>query len=235
MRDLLIKRKGEQKGMGAFSALMANILKYFHDFLGVSWGWSIILLTVLIKIILFPTSLSQARSIEAMKKIQPKMKEIQEKYKKNPEEMQRRTLELYKTHNVNPLGGCLPMLIQIPFLWALFGVLRDPQQFNIDMTSATFLGMNLLDKGYLGLAIISGGSTFLQQKLFSPGGDESSQSTMLYVMPFFLGWLTYSLTAGVGLYWVASTLLGIAQQWILSRFIAQENPGPAGKKRKQPS
>src|SRR5690554_673983 len=179
--------------MGAFSALMANILKYFHDSLGVSWGWSIILLTVLIKIILFPTSLSQARSIEAMKKIQPKMKEIQEKYKKNPEEMQRRTLELYKTHNVNPLGGCLPMLIQIPFLWALFGVLRDPQQFNIDMTNATFLGMNLLDKGYLGLAIISGGSTFLQQKLFSPGGDESSQSTMLYVMPFFLGWLTYSL------------------------------------------
>lgn len=221
--------------MGAFSALMANILQYFHDSLGVSWGWSIILLTVLVKVLLFPTSLSQARSMEGMKKIQPKLKEIQEKYKKNPEEMQRRTMELYKTHNVNPLGGCLPMLIQLPFLWALFGVLRDPQQFNIDMTNATFLGMNLLDSGYLVLAIISGGSTFIQQKLFSPGGAESSQSSMLYVMPLILGMITYSLTAGIGLYWVASTLLGIAQQWVVSRFFTRENPEPTGEKKKQTS
>jgi|SRR5690554_1078564 len=217
--------------MGAFSALMANILQYFYDTLGVGWGGAIILLTVLIKIILFPTSLSQVRSMEGMKKIQPKLKEIQEKYKKNPEELQKRTMELYKTHNVNPLGGCLPMLIQIPFLWALFGVLNNPDQFNIDLTNATFLGMNLLNSGYLALAIISGGSTFIQQKISSPGGAESSQSAMLYVMPVFLGWITYTLKAGVGLYWVASTFLGIVQQWVVTRYFSPDHPEPTEEKK----
>lgn len=209
---------------------MANILRFFYDMLGVGWGWSIVLLTILIKLILFPISIKQLRSMEGMKKIQPLLKKVQEKYKNDPQELQKKTMELYKAHNVNPLGGCLPMLIQIPFLWALFGMLRAPEQFNIDFTTATFFGMNLLREGYIGLGIISGASTFLQQKLAPAGGTDSSQSTMMYIMPVFIGWITYTLKAGVGVYWVASTVLGIVQQWVFNRFfLDKESKEKAGE------
>lgn len=204
---------------------MAEILRFFHDTLGASWGWSIIILTVLVKIVLFPTSLSQLRSMEAMKKIQPLLTEIQEKYKKNPEEQQRRIMEVYKTHNVNPLGGCLPLLIQLPFLWALFGLLRSPERYQIDMVGATFMGMVLTQDKYIVLSLISGLSTFWQQKLSSPAGQEQSQKTFLYIMPVFLGYITYTLKAGLGLYWVASNLLGIVQQWVVTRFFIPRAEG----------
>lgn len=204
---------------------MARILQFFHEVLGVEWGWAIILLTVLIKILLFPTSISQIRSMEGMKKLQPLLKKIQEKYKNDPQELQKKTMELYKAHNVNPFGGCLPMLIQLPFLIGLFRMLNTPEQYGIDMTNAVFLGMNLLNSGYIPLGIISGATTFIQQKMTSPAGTDS-QSAMMYVMPFFIGWLTISLKAGVGLYWVASTFLGIAQQWVINRFILAKEEKP---------
>ena len=102
---------------------MAKILQFFYEVLGLEWGWAIILLTVLVKIVLFPTSISQFRSAEQIKKIQPLLQKIQEKYKNDPQELQKKTLELYRTHNVKPLGGCLPILIQLPFLVGLFRVL----------------------------------------------------------------------------------------------------------------
>src|SRR5690606_12613454 len=101
------------------SSIMAKLLVFFHDNLGVGWGMSIIFLTLLVKVVLFPFSLSQIRSMEGMKKIQPELKKIQEKYKNNPEEQQRKLLELYQKNNVNPLGGCLPLLIQLPILWEI--------------------------------------------------------------------------------------------------------------------
>ncbi|NLZ43732.1 MAG: YidC/Oxa1 family membrane protein insertase [Clostridia bacterium] len=207
------------------SIILARILQFFHEVLGVEWGWAIILLTVLIKILLFPTSISQFRSMEKMKKIQPLYQKLQEKYKNDPQELQKKTMELYKAHNVNPLGGCLPILIQLPFLVGLFTMLNNPDKYGIDMSNAVFLGMNLLQSGYIPLGIVSGVTTFLQQKMTPTAGADSSQSTMMYIMPFFIGWLTITLKAGVGLYWTASTILGIAQQWVINRFIlAKESP-----------
>lgn len=120
--------------------VMARILQFFHEVLGVEWGWAIILLTILIKMILFPTSISQFRSMEKMKKVQPLYKKLQEKYKNDPQELQKKTMELYKAHNVNPLGGCLPMLIQLPFLVGLFRMLSTPEEYGIDMSNAFFFG-----------------------------------------------------------------------------------------------
>ncbi|HEY8391494.1 MAG TPA: YidC/Oxa1 family membrane protein insertase [Capillibacterium sp.] len=205
------------------SSILASILTFFHDNLGVGWGMAIILLTLLVKIILFPFNLSQIRSVEGMKKIQPELQKIQTKYKNNPEEQQRRMMELYQKNKINPLGGCLPLLLQIPVLWALFGLLNAPEKYNIDFTNAVFLTMDLTKShSYWLLAVISGLISFLQQKMTTVSTDDTSQSTLLYIMPLFMGWLTYTLKAGVGLYWVASSVIGVIQQWIITRFFLKE-------------
>ena len=208
------------------SSIMAKLLVFFHDNLGVGWGMSIIFLTLLVKVVLFPFSLSQIRSMEGMKKIQPELKKIQEKYKNNPEEQQRKMMELYQKNKVNPLGGCLPLLLQLPILLALFQVLRVPENFNIDFTNAYFLTMDLTKShSYWLLAVISGLTSFLQQKMTTVSTADTSQSTMMYVMPVFMGYITYTLKAGIGVYWVASTVIGIIQQWVITRFfIHEEHP-----------
>lgn len=205
------------------SSILAKVLIFFHDNLGVGWGVAIIFLTLFVKIVLFPFSLSQIRSMEGMKKIQPELKKIQEKYKSNPEEQQRKMMELYQKNNVNPLGGCLPLLLQLPILWALFQVLRFPENYNIDFTNAYFLTMDLTKShSYWLLAVISGLTSFIQQKMTTVSTADTSQSTMLYFMPIFMGYITYTLKAGIGVYWVASTVLGIVQQWIITTFFIRE-------------
>ena len=208
------------------SSIMANLLTFFHDSLGVGWGMSIVFLTLLVKVVLFPFSLSQIRSMEGIKKIQPEMKKIQEKYKNNPEEQQRRMMELYQKNKVNPLGGCLPLLLQLPILWALFQVLRVPENYNLDFSNAYFLTMDLTKShSYWLLAVISGLTSFIQQKMTTVSTADTSQSTMMYVMPVFMGYITYTLKAGIGVYWVASTVIGIIQQWIITKFfIHDEQP-----------
>ena len=210
--------------INALSGMMASVLNYFQSVLGLGWGMAIILLTIVVKVVLFPFSISQIRSMEGMKKIQPQIKEIQEKYKKNPEEQQRRMMEVYKENKVNPLGGCLPLLLQLPFLWALFGLLNNPEKFNIDFTNAFFLTMDLAKSKYLVLGIISGLTSFLQQKTTTVANTDPSQSSFMYFMPIFMGYITYTLKAGVGLYWVASTIIGILQQWLIAKFFIRENP-----------
>ena len=210
--------------INALSGMMASVLNYFQSVLGLGWGMAIILLTIVVKIVLFPFSISQIRSMEGMKKIQPQIKEIQDKYKKNPEEQQRKMMEVYKENKVNPLGGCLPLLLQLPFLWALFGLLNNPEKFNIDFTNAFFLTMDLAKSKYLVLGIISGLTSFLQQKMTTVANTDPSQSSFMYFMPIFMGYITYTLKAGVGLYWVASTIIGILQQWLIAKFFIRENP-----------
>jgi len=202
---------------------MANILTFFHETLGVGWGMAIIFLTILVKVVLFPLSLSQIRSLEGMKKIQPEIKKIQEKYKNNPEEQQRKLMELYQKNKVNPLGGCLPLILQLLILLPLIRVLSSPENFNLDFTNAYFLTMNLTQKNsYWLLAVISGATSYIQQKMTMVGTDSSQTAVMNYIMPVFMGWITYTLTAGVGIYWVASTVLGIIQQWVITKFFIQK-------------
>ncbi|NLM37752.1 MAG: membrane protein insertase YidC [Firmicutes bacterium] len=212
--------------MGLISSLMANILVFFHDTLGVGWGMAIIFLTLFVKVILFPLSLSQIRSMEGLKKIQPEMKKIQEKYKNDPEEQQRKIMELYQKNKVNPFGGCLPLLLQLPVLLALFNVLRTPGNYNLDFTNAYFLTMELTKKSsYWLLAVVSGLTSYLQQKMTTVSATDPSQSTLMYVMPAVIGFMTFNLEAGIGLYWVASTVFGIIQQWVITKFfIRQEQP-----------
>lgn len=196
---------------------LREILQFIYNFTG-SWGWSIILLTLLLKLILFPTSVKQFKVMSKMKELQPKMKEIQEKYKDNPEEYQRRTMELYQKEKVNPFGSCLPMILQMIVLVGFYQLLQDPK-FLKTIGDSSFLWFSLKEKKDIILAVISGATTFFQQKLTMPAtGNDPQQQTFLYIMPLMLAWFTYTVNAGIGLYWVTGNIFGIIQQYMINEY-----------------
>lgn len=214
-----------------FVGLFKFVLIFFYNQTH-SLGWSIILLTLLLKLVLFPTSIKQFQAMHKMKVLQPKLKEIQDKYKDKPEEFQRRTMELYQKEKVNPFGSCLPMLIQIPLFIAIYNLINIPKYLAEPAYLATalhhelFLGVLPLTSHNLILAIISGATTYLQQKITMPmtGGDQSQQQAFLYIMPIFFGYITFTVNAGVGLYWVASNIFSVIQQYLINEyFIVKEH------------
>lgn len=189
-------------------------------------GVAIILLTVLVRLLLFPLTRKQTQSMLAMKELQPKLLEIQKKYKDKPEEYNRRVLELYREKGVNPFGGCLPVLIQLPVLYALFTVLRT---YTFEGVGAGFLIWTLTDPDptYL-LPILSGVTTYFMSAMTSTG--DPSQKMMLYIMPVFLAGFSIQFPSGLVLYWVVNNIFSIAQQYVLSKTMAPAVEGGAKAK-----
>lgn len=170
-----------------------------------SYGVAIILLTLIIRGALAPLTYQQSKSMAKMKSLQPQIKQLQEKHKDDPKFLQRRMMEIYKENNVNPLGGCLPMLIQLPFLWALFQVLRHYE------FTAHFLIWDLGVKDpYFILPALAALTTYVQSLLTV---TDPSQRMVAYIMPIFIGWISVSFPAGLVLYWVVSNVFTIGQQW----------------------
>ncbi|MCK9524345.1 MAG: YidC/Oxa1 family membrane protein insertase [Limnochordia bacterium] len=191
---------------GALGSVLEQIVSVTH-----SYGLGIILTTIFVRLLLFPLTLSQNKSMVAMRKIQPELQEIQKKYANNKEEQQKLTAELYQKHKINPLGGCLPMLVQLPILWAFFRVL---QNIPVDET-AIFLGIWTLSEAdpYYIFPILAAATTFLQSKLSMTG--DASQKSMLIVMPLMIGFFSLSLPSGLVLYWIVGNIFSIVQQmWI---------------------
>ena len=146
-----------------------------------------------------------------MSKIQPLIKELQQKYKGDSQELNKKTMELYKEHGVNPFGGCLPMLVQLPILWILFRVLNS---YNFGDTK--FLGLWNLSKPdpYYVLPVLIAILSFLQQKIMSPEGDQASQNkAMLILMPLFIGYISLKLPTGVVIYWGMSSFLDVVLRY----------------------
>jgi len=189
-----------------------------------SSGLAIILLTFGIRLVLYPLTLSQTRSMVAMRALQPKMQELQRKYKDKPQEYQKRVMELYKEHGVNPLGGCLPMLVQLPFLWALFWVLREfPEGLD-----PHFLVWNLAEAASEPLFLLpalAGLTTYIQMAMTT--GSDQSQKVMMTIMPIFIGWLSISFPAGLVLYWTVSNVFSIGQQYLVNKQMEAGSPGGA--------
>lgn len=188
-----------------------------------SYGLGIILSTIIVRLLLYPLTLSQTKSMIAMKKLQPELNELQKKYKDQPEEYQRRTMELYQEHKVNPLGGCLPMLIQLPILWAFFRVLRVIPSGDVSV----FLGIWELSQPdpYFVLPLLAAGTTYLQSRMTA---TDPSQKSMLVVMPIMIGIFSLSFPSGLVLYWITSNLFSIAQQaWINKLYPSDEQGGQA--------
>lgn len=211
--------------MGLWDSLvngMSSILHWLYQLtlnlhIG-SYGLAIILFTIIIKMVLYPLSLKQMKSMVMMQQLAPKIKEIQDKYKKkDPQKMQQKIMEVYREHNVNPAAGCLPLLVQMPILIALYQALLKFDYAN--PAHAKFLWISNLsiigDPLYI-LPILAGASTYFQTKLTTNTADQT-QRIMLYTMPAFIGWITTTVPAGLGLYWVTFNIMGIGQQYIVNK------------------
>ncbi len=199
-------------------SLVLTALYTLTDMMGVaSIGLSIILLTVLIKMLLYPLTVKQVKSMKAMQELSPKMKKIQEKYKNDPKLMQQKVGELYQNAGVNPLAGCLPLFIQMPILMAMYWALFSFDYASVGGT-ASFAWLPSLsepDPIYV-LPILSALTTFLQQKQTTTEMTQQMK-IMMTVMPIFVGWISINFPSGLVLYWVTMNIVQIAQQWWMFR------------------
>jgi len=200
--------------------MMYEALKFFFSISG-NWGVAIVLLTIAVKTALYPLTAQSTKQMEAMQKVQPKLEELKIKHKDKPDQIQKETIELYKREGVNPLGGCLPMLLQIPIFLALFFTLTA-KEFTAVLAEggarSQILWITNLSKPdpTLILVILIALTTFWAS-LTMPGGASKQQKSMLYFMPAFIAFVSMPFPAGVQLYWIVQNLLTIAQQMYILR------------------
>ena len=203
------------------SDLMTWLLHALYPLCGpFGYGLAIIFLTIIVKIALFPLTLSSTKQMAAMQKLQPKLDALREKLKEKPQELQQEIMKLYKTEGVNPFGGCLPMLLQIPFFLALFFTLKNPkfiELLNQPGVHGAFLWIPTLAKPdpLHVLVVLIAVTTYMSQK--SMGVTSPQQKQMTYFMPAFIALVSLPFPAGVQLYWVVSNLLTVLQQMYILR------------------
>ncbi len=202
-----------------------KVLSWIHSWVS-NWGIAIILLTVLIKLIFFPLSAASYKSMAKMKVLAPKLQKLKEQHGDDKAKMNQAMMELYKTEKVNPLGGCLPIVIQIPVFIALYWVLLAA----VELRHAPFFGwikdLSAMDPFYI-LPVIMGATMFLQTKLNPTPPDPIQAKIMLY-MPIVFSVMFLWFPAGLVLYWTVNNLLSIAQQWQINRMTEQAAAAPKG-------
>jgi len=187
------------------------VLKFFYKYTH-NYGIAIILLTVIIKVLFHPLTRKQYESMKDMQKLQPKMKELREKFKNDKERLNREVMDLYRTHKINPLGGCWPVLLQIPVFFALYKALLH----SIELRHAPFVfwiqDLAQKDPCYI-TPIIMGGTMFLQQKMTPMAGDPAQQKMMM-LMPVIFTFLFLNFPSGLVLYWLVNNIITIGQQYV---------------------
>ena len=202
------------------------LLNFFYKYVG-NYGIAIILVTVLIKILFWPIAQKGLKSMKNMQKIQPKMAKLKEKYKNDSARLNQEMMNLYKTYKVNPLGGCLPMLLQIPVFFALYKVLLQaielrhaPFMLWITDLSAPDRLMIGVDIPYLGglpvLTLLMGASMFLQQKM-TPTPADATQAKIMMFLPVIFTFMFLNFASGLVLYWLVNNLLSIGQQYLINK------------------
>jgi len=204
-----------QYGVGTFFAKnLFFLLDWFYEFAG-NWGVAIILLVVLVRVVLFPLTFKGMVSMYKLKELAPKMKEIQQKYKKDPQKLQMHMIKLYKEHGANPLGGCLPLLLQIPIFYGIYKLLL----YAIELKGASFLWINDLSvmDPYFILPILMGVSMYIHQKLTPTNFQDPMQEKVFKFLPVVFTIMMVSFPAGLVLYWTVNNILSITQQWIINK------------------
>ena len=185
-----------------------------------NWGWSIVLITLLLKLVFYPLSESSGKSMAKMRVLGPRMKNLQETYKDDREKLGRAMMDLYKREKINPLAGCLPILIQMPVFFAFYWVLLE----SVEMRQAPFAfwiqDLSSRDPFFV-LPVIMAGAMFVQYKL-NPTPPDPIQAKVFMILPFIMSATFAFFPAGLVLYWVTNTLLSIAQQWNINRRIEAE-------------
>ena len=202
---------------GIFSVIanpLLFVLKFLYRFVG-NYGIAIIILTIIIKIIFYPLTFKSLQSMKHMQKMQPQIATLKEKYKDNKEKMNKELMELYKRSKVNPLGGCLPMALQIPVFIALYNVLL----LSIELRHAPFFlwinDLSAKDPYYI-TPIIMGASMLIQQKM-SPSAMDPQQAKMMLIMPVVFTFMFLNFPSGLVIYWLVNNILSIAQQYYIHK------------------
>ncbi|MBD1388145.1 membrane protein insertase YidC [Neiella sp. HB171785] len=188
----------------------------------VNWGVAIIVVTIIIKTFLYPLTKKQYESMARMRVLQPKMKALQERYAEDKQKLQQAMMEMYRKEKVNPLGGCLPLLLQMPIFIALYWVLLESVELRHAGFALWITDLSVKDP-YFVLPILMGASMFLMQKLSPTTITDPMQQKIMMLMPVFMTFLFVTFPAGLVLYWVVSNLISIAQQLMINRAIDAKN------------
>ncbi|CDG80889.1 membrane protein insertase YidC [Janthinobacterium agaricidamnosum] len=190
------------------------VMEHIHGILG-NWGFTIIAFTILIKLLFFPLSAAGYRSMAKMKLVTPKMQALRERYKGDPQKMNQATMELYKTEKINPLGGCLPILVQMPVFIALYWVLNA----SVEIRGAPWIGW-ITDLAqhdpWCILPVLYAISMFITTKL-NPAPADPMQAKMMLFMPLAFSVMFFFFPSGLVLYWVVNNVLSIGQQWVITK------------------
>lgn len=196
------------------AAPLFTFLDFLHGFTG-NWGWSIVILTIVVRLILFPLSAKGMISMHKLKELAPKIKELQRKYKGDPQKLQSHMMDLYKKHGANPLGGCLPFLLQIPVFFAIYRVLVNA----IELKGAEWFyitDLSLMDPYYI-MPILMGVSMYFQQKITPSNFTDPMQEKVFRFLPLIFTFFFLTFPAGLVLYWFVNNLLSILQQFIINK------------------
>lgn len=225
-KDLdILKSQGQQLeqviDLGWFSAIakpMLHSIKLFYRYLH-NYGLAIIIITVILKILFFPLTHKSYKSMKEMQKLQPKMQQLKDKFKDDRDGMNRAVMELYKTHKVNPLGGCLPMIVQIPVFFGLYKALM----FSIELRHAPFYfwlqDLSAKDPYYV-TPVIMGATMFIQQKM-TPSNMDPIQAKMMLALPIVFTFMFLNFPSGLVLYWLVNNILTIAQQAYINKSLKE--------------
>jgi YidC/Oxa1 family membrane protein insertase len=202
-----------------------------------NWGFSIIILTIIIKILFFPLTYSSTKSMAKMQELQPKMKAIRAKYKKAKQDIAQRRkmneeiMKLYKEHGVNPAGGCLPILIQLPIFWGFFRMLAISLEFRKSPFIFWIKDLSVHDPIYV-TPILMGVTQYISQKM-TPTSADPTQQRMMMIMPVVMTIFFMNFSSGLVLYWLTNNVLQIGQQYIMNRLRKKQKSESHGRKRKK--
>lgn len=203
------------------AAPLLDLLRMIYGYVG-NYGVAIIILTTIVRLVLFPLTFKGMKSMKRMQQLTPRMKKLQEKYKNNKEKLNKEMMALYRKNRVNPLGGCLPMLLQLPVFFALYSALSSA----VELRHAPFIFWisDLSQPDGLGITpILMGASMYIQQKMTPQTAMmDSTQAKVMQMLPFIFTIFTFTFPSGLTLYWVTSNILSIAQQQIINRIKTPE-------------
>jgi YidC/Oxa1 family membrane protein insertase len=228
-----------------------SVLQFFHDDVGVGWGVSIILLTIVTRIAILPLSLKQIRSMRSLQAHQPEIKKIQEKYKDDRQRMQREMMAFYQENKINPFASCVPLLLQLPVFMALFYLLRSDdfkEEIHAAGSNPDFFGITLDEKAVgaaLIILVVLYFVTMVGSTSIMAASAEGNQRLLMYALPVFFTPLIISFPAGLVIYWITTNVWTMGQQWVVKKLIppppkqvedqkqAAKPPPPPPRKRKR--
>jgi len=208
---------------------MFKFLNWLHGYIG-NWGWSIVVLTLIIRLILFPLSYKGMLSMNKLKDLAPKMKELQEKYKDDKQKLQMHMMDLYKKNGANPMGGCLPILLQIPVFFAIYRVLLNAIELKGAEWALWIHDLSLKDPYYI-LPIMMGILMFLQQKITPTTFTDPMQEKMMKFLPLIFTVFLAMFPAGLTLYWTINNFCSIIQQYVINKAFARHKRAQVAEKK----